>query len=143
MFFRAIFNQKNVKFGMVLGAYAALFRGSLFLFEKSNCYKETTNVALAGFIAGISYYIKPTINILAIATVTVIQILLKENFKGTKSTKLVLIMLIYMFSNGILFQNRFIAPITCPKYYVNMLQMASQQLIDEIYHRLINKYLKT
>lgn len=42
------------------------------------CSKKKTNTAIAGFLAGLAYYIEPNMTILATAFVTVLQVCIKK-----------------------------------------------------------------
>ncbi|XP_044257742.1 uncharacterized protein LOC123006899 [Tribolium madens] len=137
---KTAFNRSNLKFGIIIGLYVGLFRGVSVLLQKySNL--EKANAAIAGLVAGISYYIEPNMTILTTAVVTVLQILCKQISTIPEFRKIPFTELVFMFCNGILFFNRIVAPVTCPKYYTNMLQITANGELEKIYIRLVNKYL--
>ncbi|XP_008190486.2 uncharacterized protein LOC103312205 [Tribolium castaneum] len=137
---KTIFNRSNVKFGIIIGAYVGLFRGVSVLLQKYTDF-ERANAAIAGLVAGLSYYIQPNMTVLTTAIVTVFQILCQQIATKPKFRKIPFAELIFMFCNGILFFNRIVAPVTCPKYYMNMLRITGNGELEKIYVRLVNKYL--
>ncbi|XP_068908952.1 transmembrane protein 135 isoform X1 [Tenebrio molitor] len=140
--FRSLFDRNNLKFSLVFGAYAGLFRIVSYTLHKSSQSTKTLNATIAGFIAGIAYYINPTINILTIAIITALQMLCKQYLLKPKwSERIFFTELLFMVSNGFLLHNRVAAPVTCPHYYLKMLKLASGGLIDQLYLNVIKNYI--
>ncbi|XP_019772714.1 transmembrane protein 135 [Dendroctonus ponderosae] len=135
------FNKDNVKFGAFISAYVGVHRYFTCLLLKSNGVDQKYFGALAGLLAGATYSISPNLQVLTVGITTVLQILYHRLLKKLQvKNRLLPQQLVYMLSHCLLLHNVMMCKETCPTYYVNMLNNATNNLFPQVYDEVIGKY---
>ncbi|XP_066152195.1 transmembrane protein 135-like isoform X2 [Euwallacea fornicatus] len=137
-----IISKENARFGAFIGAYVGIYR-YVSCYLLSNRFVKTKFIgAIAGFLSGCMYSISPNIQTISVGIITLLQIGFNHYLQEFKvKNKEIPQLLIYMISHSLLLHNAIMAKETCPKYYLNMLNIGTNNLFPTIYKGLMEKYI--
>ncbi|XP_018579211.1 transmembrane protein 135-like [Anoplophora glabripennis] len=140
-FINLLLSTSNVKFGLFIGGYVAVYRMLTCYLLKWGKIRRKFHGLLAGLLSGLTYAISPNIQVVVVGITTILQILyaklsdrlnIKNNFWPRQ--------LLYMVCHGVLLHKKIFYPNLCSSYYSNMIDACTNNVIPQIYERIISKY---
>ncbi|XP_017768116.1 PREDICTED: uncharacterized protein LOC108556492 [Nicrophorus vespilloides] len=122
-----LLNKNNLFFGLVTGGYVGIFRLVNCLLTKMDKRERGYHKALAGFVSGITYCIKPNLQFGITAFATIVQLLIQRAERKIPIPS-ESVGVLFAVLNALLFHNRFMYADTCPKYITNMTKVCTNGL---------------
>ncbi|KAL1491464.1 hypothetical protein ABEB36_012061 [Hypothenemus hampei] len=139
--FPILVNTEHVTFGAFIGTFVGIYRYVFCLLLTTNKLEQKYYGAVAGFLSGSAYCLSPNLQVLAVGITTILQLEYNKLLQKHKiKYKGVLQQIIYSIAHSILLHNAFACRETCPKYYVNMLNVGSGNVYTDIYNSIVGKY---
>lgn len=139
LFLKMVKSKKNVLFGATIGGYVAIYRLVSCLLFKYDKKVGDYHSLIAGTLSGLTYLIKPNLQFLSLAIVTIIQLLIQKLRRYVPLSNH-LIGILFAFLNGILLHHRFFHVKTCPNYTKNMVTVCTNGVADHIYANILTKF---
>ncbi|XP_066254441.1 transmembrane protein 135-like isoform X2 [Euwallacea similis] len=132
LLYSLIINKENARFGTFIGAYVAIYRYVSCYLLSNHLIKTELIGAIAGFLSGCMYSVSPNIQVISVGITTLFQVGFNRYLQEFKvKNKEIPQLLIYIISHSLLLHNAIMAKETCPSYYFNMLDVATNNLYVE------------
>ncbi|CAG9766833.1 unnamed protein product [Ceutorhynchus assimilis] len=136
--FKIMANEDNLRFGVFLGAYVGIYRYIICYLLNNKGFKQKYFGAIAGLVAGTTYSISPNFQILTVGITTILQMFYNRTLKTLEiENKFLPQQLVYMLAHSLLFHNAIMCQNTCPTYYVNMINTASNGWYKRIFENFL------